>query len=154
MLKLYINNFCDGIFYILPIYQTPLSETRFHEFRSMGERSQRETIATGTSPTKNHLTRTTEGRPHSGMRRVGGAWEAERERERKKKHFPRACSISSELFSRGVIRFWSIEVASFFRSSDGKCVSADPDPGRRGGTKRRGKNGETLHPPTDGTSNG
>lgn len=49
----------------------------------MAERSQRETIATGTSPTKNHLTRTTEGRPHSGMRRVGGAWEAEREREKR-----------------------------------------------------------------------
>lgn len=135
------------IFTFLPVYQTPLSVIRFHEFRSIGEGSRREKIATGTSPLKNHLTRTT--RRKAARRNVASWWHigGEREREgKKKKHFPRVPFPSGELFSRGVIRFWSIEVASFFRfSSDGKCVSADPDPGRRGGTKRRGKNGETLH---------
>lgn len=63
-----MNN--DGIFYIY-VYRIPNPrDIRFHEFRS--DRSQREKIGTGASPTKNHLTRTTEGSPHGGMWRVDG----------------------------------------------------------------------------------
>lgn len=84
------------IFPFLPVYQTPLSVIRFHEFRSIGEGSRREKIATGTSPPKNHLTRTT--RRKAARRNVASWWHigGEREREGKKRniflvfHFHRA----------------------------------------------------------------
>lgn len=130
-----MNN--DGIFYIYvyPIPNPLIRDIRFHEFRS--DRSQREKIGTGASLTKNHLTRTTEGRPECGEWMAHRGW-----KEGKKETF------SSSVFYfhrvnffpfRGVIRFWSIEVASFFRSSDGKCVSADPDPEEQNDARKMGK---------------
>lgn len=78
-----------------PYIKPPCQRYEFHEFRSIGERSRtRENSGRNESrekPFNASDTRKAARRNVASWWRVGGG---ERERERKKKHFPRACSIS------------------------------------------------------------